>query len=401
MDLTIYDEMSSILNRASGSAVGFMELIACAPYFLPPGRPDGIQHTIREYQRVLVETWLSDAWPDDLRAPVWAAPVPREAFTDVPHEYLMPAFFRTDESPTGEIYEIQCPGGWWGITHALQTVLGYSGGSLSRAFAEELRHLFPAGTRILHLFDTAGLPHESMYFAHAVRAADERVRYRGIDGGIMPADCNFIRSHSYPSLVAEDLFRLRIRQIGGNGIRFDHPPLPIFDQKLPMCLPFHPETAPLFTDAHRQLFPYSALVLKGKIRLESGDIIGVDEFIRLSPEDRRFFLKYAGTDSTRNYGSRAVHRLADLSPDQLARLFGEVARDAARGEPWMIQREVRHQDDITFLSRDGARRTATLTGRISSFYGPTRPLGKLFLASPETAVHGSQSTVLSLVQERR
>ena len=393
-----YSEMSRRLNEETGSEVGFIEELATCTYVRPPGPVTAeMTHTaIRSFQRILVERWLAGEWPTHLRAPIWAQSPPSDALSGVSVDSLLPAFVRTDESLDGKIYELQCPGGWWGIAQALDEILrpGHTP-TLAQDVAGELSALMGGEVRVLHLFDTAGLPHDSIFFAKRVRAASASIRYRGIDPGVFPGDCNFVRAHSYAGVVSEDLFRRRLTDLRTGEVRFDHPPLPIFDQKLPLALPFDPDTSHWFGDEHRALFPYTAPVRHGVALLASGEEVQLQDLVRREPEQRPYYLKYAGMDASRNYGARAVYRLSDAADDVLRSLPGLVAADAS--EPWILQEDRRTVLDVERIRRDGAIETAQMTARLSTFHGPTRPLGALFLAESAPTVKGGARTVLAPV----
>ncbi len=394
-----YERMDSLLNGVPASAAGFAERLCPVPYKALAERPDPAARNaaIRDFHLTVVRLWLSGSWPQSHCAPLWGFPVP-ESVRECDPEWLVPGFVRTDESLNGEIYEIQCAGGWWGIAQAMIEILGpEEDGDLATAFAEELDWLFPGGATVLHLFDSAGLPHDSLFFAHRVRAAGKNVRYRGIDAGVFPADCNFVRSHSYGSVVAQDHFRFHLRGLAERRLRFDHPPLPVFDQKLPMALPFDPATAHHFSDSHRDLFPFTSLVRGGVAQLADSEEVALVDLIRRPAEERRYYLKYAGMDSFRNYGSRAVYDLSRSDPEILRGLPRLLEEDGA--EPWILQRERRDTAPVSWIGRHGDLTCEEMTVRLSSFHGPRRILGSIFLAQPSPTVRGGGETVVGLVQE--
>lgn len=395
-----YEQLSARLNGSTGSEVGFLELIRSRAYCPLATRPTGSKThaAIRSYQRILVDLWLSGSWPEALHSPVWSAPVPASWIADIDPADLVPCFLRTDESPDGKIFELQCPGGWWGITQALDEVLRPDRSpTLAERFAAEVNLLFPQGARVLHLFDSAGLPHDSHFFAQRVREASAGIRYRGIDPDIFPDDCNFVRAHSYGMLVAEDLFRMRIGTLRKGRMRFDHPPIPIFDQKMPMCLPFHPSTSALFSDDHRALFPFTTVVTKDGVRVETGETRSLAALAHSPPDERSYFLKYGGMDTTRNFGAKSVYALFTMSSQEILDLFARVVQDLERGEPWLMQAAASHEELVEVIGRDGEAGDSIMTIKLSSFYGPTKPLGMLFLAQSSSAVRGGATTVLSPV----
>jgi len=301
-------------------------------------------------------------------------------------------------SPSGKVYEIQAPGGWWGVTQALQELLlEPKSAHLAEQVADDLLKLFPEGPNILHLFDSAGLPHEHHFFAKRLRNIDPRIRFRGIDSGVNSSDCNFVRSHSYQWLAAEDHFVKRVEQLARGEMRFDHPPIPIFDQKLPMCMPFDAKTRSWFRDCHRDLFPFTSRVEQSGLRVNADEVIPFNQYADLPSARRHHYLKYAGLDTTRNFGSISVHALSEMEKPQLQSLFAEVTMDIDRGEPWILQTSVMEHAFVEFVNPDGLRQTELMSTRLSSFHGPSGQLAELMLAAPHNTVHGMSQTVVSLV----
>lgn len=396
----VYERMTALLNETTASEAGFAERISPTPYEPPAARPDPVTRNaaIRDFNLTLAQLWLGGEWPCSHRAPVWGGSVPAADLEACDPEWLVPCFVRTDENLHGEVYELQCSGGWWGIAQGLHEVFRPGDDrSLAAAFAEEVTELFPDGARILHLFDTAGLPHDSLFFAQRVRAAGKDIRYRGIDAGVFPADCNFVRAHSYGGVVAQDHFRFHLRELAERRLRFDHPPLPIFDQKLPMALPFDAETAHHFTDAHRALFPHTALVRNGAVVLSSGEEVALEDLLRRPADNRRYYLKYAGMDPFRNYGARGVYDLSRSDPEVLRALPKALEEDGE--EPWILQEDRRHTAPVSWVGRHGDLACEEMTVRLSGFHGPRRELGAILLAQSSSTIRGGGRTVVGLVGE--
>ena len=116
---------------------------------------------------------------------------------------------------------------------------GGFGPTLADRVASDLLDLVPEGPAIQHLFESSSSPMENQYFAQRIRRSSVgAIRYWESTPG--KDEVNLVRSHSYTALVAEDLFRLRLAAFLEGRMRFDHPPIPIFDEKLAMYLPFSP-----------------------------------------------------------------------------------------------------------------------------------------------------------------
>jgi hypothetical protein len=170
----------------------------------------------------------------------------------------------------------------------------------------------------------------------------------------------------------------------------------LFDQKLLLALPFWDETREYFPDAVRDLFPYTTVLAMDGLRLESGDRVSLEQFSDLPRRQRSYFLKYAGTDVARNWGSRAVFHLGKLSRAACeAQLRAAVERYAA-GERWILQRERSSEEEVSYVTRDGEVATTIGHSKHSTFYGPRGPLGVLVMYEQFYKVHGSAETITTV-----
>jgi hypothetical protein len=164
-----------------------------------------------------------------------------------------------------------------------------------------------------------------------------------------------------------------------------------------MALPFWDETRGYFADNIRGLFPYTTTVSAEGVRLETGDWATLEQFSALSPSKRRYFLKYAGADVARNWGSRAVFRLdTDTSDACLARLRAAVQQYDA-GERWIIQRECSSDENVSYFAREGGIRSISARSKHSAFYGPTGMMAALVLFERFFKVHMSSQTIVTVL----
>ncbi|MFG2440939.1 hypothetical protein [Streptomyces sp. NPDC048508] len=394
----MYLRLDERLNHATGSAIGFEQLVGSAPFKLPACVDERRHRDLRGTLDTILRIWLNGDWPEDLPAPV-PHPAIAPVIHDLPHAFLSPVFTRTDESLDGKIFEVQCPGGWWGIADALalETLQGRSG--LAENFIAELRSLFPDGTEILHIFDSSGIPHEHWAFAQRIRSVAPEFRFRGYDRGVRTESCGFVRAHSYGAVVAEDFFNLRVAELAAGRMRYDHPPVPLFDQKISLCLPFHDATRHAFTDAQRTLFPWTAAVVDGRVQLPDGRNASLEDLVRETQTE--WYLKYAGLDTTRNFGSRAVYRISPDSREVGARTADMAIRESRAGKPWLLQEAVGSAEPVTYVGRSGAMRTESMFTKVSVFDGPSRTLGALLQSSRTPCVRATAETVLSVTTETR
>jgi hypothetical protein len=244
-----------------------------------------------------------------------------------------------------------------------------------------------------HLLDNSSHPAGERFF---IQRARRGARYFGFDTGIRQPQCNFVRAHDFLALLSENFAAERIeRLIAGDSV-YDLPPVALFDQKLLLAFPFWKETREHFTDDVRALFPYTTVLTPGGLTLQDGGWVTIEQFAALSRRERAFFLKYAGSDVGRNWGSRAVFHMGKLS----RRACEERLRDALErydlGERWILQAECDSEEGVSFITRAGGFETARGHSKHSFFYGPTGPLGKLLMFEEFYKVHGSSDTVTTI-----
>jgi hypothetical protein len=403
-----YEWADCSINSCPRCATGFTQLLASSPYLISPVVWDLYESRlslIRTFQRAALnlfrtalnnEThpslihWLLNETPDSLGFRYHRSLEDRH--------YTLPVFFRTDEIAPGRIVEIQCPGSLWGdlqLTFDYVTRLDHQGGGVSPAaqFATQLTDLLRGAPIVHHLLDNASGPAGMRYFIEKTRPI---VKYWGIDYGIWPENCNFIRSHSFFGLCADNEFRSRLVRVG-NGVTYDLPPHVLFDQKASLVLPFWSRTRELFSDEIRDLFVFTTPLLPSGIELPDGTHVTIEEFARLARSQRLYYLKYAGSDVALNWGSKAVFRLSNMSHDDCRKLLQECVARYERGQTWLIQKEETHDDKIVFLARDGTTHTEKLRAKLSGFYGPFGCIGVLAMHRHHYKVHGQADTILSYV----
>jgi hypothetical protein len=319
--------------------------------------------------------------------------------------YTIPLFFRTDEMGGGKIAEVQCPGsGWgeycllrWGYQQLFATPMADRIPDLATQFNRSLQSVV-SDPIIHHMVDNASAIASNIYFINSTRRAPSPSSYWGFDPHIRPQDCNVIRTHQYLGLFSDNLIRLRMEKCRSQVLRYDHPLVCIFEQKLALALPFLRCTRDHYSDAIREIFPYTTLILPEGVTLENGSTLTLSAFSSLPPRDRLYVIKYAGMDPSRNWGSRAVYFANELSRIHLERLLEEiVAEHKAGGGCWILQAAVAEHGKTTGLS--------PLTGEIemsgyrkySAFYGPTGLLAMSNMLSSKKKVHGQVDTVFGVV----
>lgn len=394
------------INSCPRYATGFTQLLALNPYFVfydVWSQYELRLPIIKAFQRIALKIFRDaingETHPDILH---WL-------LNETPHSlgiqyhrrleerhYTLPVFFRTDEVLSGKIAEIQCPGSLWG---ELQLVFDYlkklgvnRAISPADSFVHQLTDFLNESPIIDHRLDNASGPAGMRFFIEKTRPY---AKYWGIDYDIWPANCNFIRNHSFFGLCADNEFQSRITRVG-NGITYDLPPHVLFDQKASLVLPFWSLTRELFSDTIRDLFVFTTPLLPSGIELPD-KFVTIDEFAQLPRSRRSYYLKYAGSDVSLNWGSRAVYRLSNISGDSCRDLLKQCMAGYKKGQIWLIQEERTQNDDIAYLTRDGCRHTEKLRAKFSAFYGPIACLGVLAMHRHHNKVHGQKDTIISFV----
>jgi hypothetical protein len=406
-----YARIDAISEQVSGSPATFSGLLASEPRIVPPellAAQEKKYHLIRSWQQTslkllaasirgdiprTIASALLDHLPDHFG---WG----HHARLDW-HPISTPLFFRTDQAADGTVLEVQCPGSLCGvfeIVHAYYCAAGFDEARrnkpLSARFAQALHAHLGRRPVIHHLMDNSSHPAGERFFLQRVRPA---AAYFGFDRDVRPQDCNFIRSHDFFGLLTENFAAERLRLSADGRCVYDLPPIALFDQKLLLALPFWDETRGHFGDEMRGLFPYTTIVAPTGFRLETGDWTTLEQFSALPPSRRRYFLKYAGADVARNWGSRAVFRLdTETSEACLARLRGTVER-YEEGERWIIQRECSSDEEVSFITREGELRTISARSKHSAFYGPAGMLAMGALFETFFKVHMSTQTIVTVL----
>lgn len=164
-----------------------------------------------------------------------------------------------------------------------------------------------------------------------------------------------------------------------------------------LVLPFWSKTRELFSDDIRDLIIFSTPFISNYIELDNGDVLSIEEFSKKPQSQRRYYLKYAGSDVTKNWGSRGVYRLSNESSIGCEAILKKCLKASERGEIWMLQKEISNKKEIEYFDKDGAIKTEIRNVKYSSFYGPTGLIGVLGYYRNHFKVHGQNDTVLSYI----
>lgn len=311
-----------------------------------------------------------------------------------------PVFFRTDDPVAGRACEIQCPGSTWGEYALLEDFYGsqdlYDRERISERFASDLDDVLKGRSPVVHhLLDNSSMPGTMVYFLQQSRP---HVRYAGYDRGVMPRDCNFVRSHSVYGLMAENHFSERLSAASRGELVFDLPPNLLFDSKAPLALPFWSQTRHYFTEQDRLLICRAVPVLPDGIEIEEGHQITIDDFAALPRSQRRYYLKYAGADVALNWGSRAVYRLSNDGHTACRTRLRQAVDDFTKGRPWVVQAEEASKEVVTYFPREGGVRSERKHVGLRAFHGPSGLLGLMTLYRDHYKVHGQDDTIAAICE---
>lgn len=415
-----YQWVDNIYNQCFTSDIGFTQLLASEPCVIPMSEYEKASQRlmlIRDFQDRCISLFRKSLAENDKELIHWLLNETPESFGVEYHKnlkeyyYTKPVFFRTDEMSLGLIAEIQCPGSLWGemeLMYQNYHRLGYLVGDSSPVskFTHQLQEYLGEAPVVHYLMDNASIPIGIRYFVQQTRPD---IRYWGIDNNVMAfrksskknketkqVVCNFIRSHSFFGLCGENYFNLRLKEENPK-FKYDFPPYVLFDQKAPLVLPFWEKTRNYFTDEIRNIIIFSTPICCNIIELENGEKIGIDEFSKRPQSQRRYYLKYAGTDVSINWGSRTVQRLSNLGSSKCLELLNQCVLDYERGKIWMLQKEVSEERKVTYAERSEDIQTEKLNTKYSFFYGAFDLIGGVTTHSRRHIVHGQPDSVVNLI----
>ena len=402
-----YNWFDNEYNQCFVSNVGFTQLFAVSPSTISSYEYDKAEKRLKiihDFQDRCISLFRKALFDSDTQLLHWLLNETPKGFRAEYHKnlkdyhYTKPVFFRTDEMSLGKIAEIQCPGSLWGeleILYHFYKSKGFDVNAHSPAteFALQLKQYLGKEPVIHYLVDNASIPAGIRYFIQQTRPY---LQYWGIDKGIKQLDCNFIRTHSFFGLCGENYFNQRL-MLPAEKIKYDYPPHVLLDQKATLVLPFWNKTRKYFSDAIRDILIFSAPVCDGKLQMENGEELTFEEFSALPQSKRCYYLKYAGTNTSINWGSRAVERLSNLGSQKCLQLLKRCQLDYYRGKIWLIQKEVNEKNIVIYRERDGEEKEEKLNSKFSFFYGPVNLVGIVGTYSKKHKVHGQSDSVINIL----
>jgi len=309
--------------------------------------------------------------------------------------WTIPILYRTDQSVSGKIYEIQSPGSGWGDIPLLVYIFKQAGYIISDSYCKFAdRYIENIITitgknepNIYHMTDAASAPVGMKYL---LAITSEKLKYWGINKNVIMDKVDYVTAHSAAALITSNYFNEYLKLAVEGKVIFGIPPNLIFDQKSIYLLPFYRLTSDLFSDEIRTLFPFTTLIENDGFFDKNGKFISIKEFANRSKKQRLYYLKYGGPNLCKNWGSRGVHR---LDGSDCEKRLNEANNLSKNGEVWLLQEDV-SKEDINETS-DEIRAIGEHI-KLSAFNGICGQLGIRIMARSHFKVHGQSDTKIGL-----
>jgi hypothetical protein len=311
-----------------------------------------------------------------------------------------PIMYRTDQSISGKIYEVQCPGSGWGDFPLFANAFKCTGIEVPPSilfFAKKYAKSISVATqkeipKVFHMLDASSSPSGMKYLFTQTRPS---VKYWGLDKGFSMSDVDYLTAHSSASLITSNFYKSYLSKAIKGDIVFGIPPNLVIDQKAIYLLPFHRDTAEFFSNDIRNLFPFTTLIENNGFLNSYGQFITIEEFSKMHKKDRGYYLKYGGPDLNRNWGSRAVYR---LSGNDCKKLLLEASIRSRNGEVWLIQEDV-SQNELINTSIDLREiKNNKFHVKLSAFHSNIGMLGIKIMARKHFKVHGQHDTYVGIAE---
>jgi hypothetical protein len=175
----------------------------------------------------------------------------------------------------------------------------------------------------------------------------------------------------------------------------------MFSGKVLLALPFWRHTAGFFTQEQRDLFPYTAVLEPDGVQLADGTFMDRERFVNWRLKERRYYLKYAGVDTSRNGGSRGVHKVDTTGHG--TRETVRTAWDEARlAIPWILQEAIERDPagDERIRAECGLEQLGAMHEKLSVYCCYGRYFGTTLMLRKTFKVHGQVDTTITIPVER-
>lgn len=409
-----YDFLDDQINTLLNITVGFNCLLGSDPYRLDKNDISCFSkryHLIKEFQNntlSLFKASLRHEFDPELAVLVINELPENQGWEYhkklTPQQNKTPVFFRTDEVVPGKISEVQCPGSLWGLYEQLYSLGLYYGlifgvsttfpQSLSENFSAALKKFLGIPPVLHHISDNASIPHDVRFFIQKTRKYD--LKYFSYDKGVTPYNCNFVRAHDFVGLFYNNFAKQRLLDCNAGLLHYDFPPSILFEEKISLIFPFWKKTRDYYTDEIREIFPYADLITPEGFYLEDGTRITPEQFCSLPRAQRNYYIKYAGSDISLNWGSKGVYFAGSLSRTQCGKLFDDIVKGYKAKKYWIVQKGYSKNETTSFITRENEIVSEKVHSKFSGFYGPDGLMGILIMQRPFYKVHGNPNTIVAL-----
>lgn len=409
-----YGFLDDQINDTLKTDLEFNLLLGASPYKFEPGVLQGFfdrYALIKEFQEITLSLFNAslNGEADPEIASLILNELPEHQGWNYHKELNLkhtPLFFRTDEVVPGKISEIQCPASLWGICDQLyhfyrdhEHIFGRCKSfskSPSENFSDALRQYMGTEPLVHHLTDNSSIPHDMRFFIQQTRR--HGIKYYTYDKGITPHNCNIVRSHDFPCLWVDNYFMERLARYRSGDLRYDLPPSILFDEKIIYIFPFWNKTKHHYPDRIRNIFPYTQIITPDGFFLDDGSGIDIENFSRLSQKQRNYYIKYAGSDLSINWGSKGVYWASTFSGIKCRRFFENIVTDYHKKRYWIIQKAFLTDDTADYITRNNEIVRINVHSKASGFYGPAGLTGILMMQRSFYKVHGNAETIVTVCQ---
>jgi len=309
-----------------------------------------------------------------------------------------PIIYRTDQSLSGKIYEIQAPGSGWGDLYLYALCLKRIGYEIPKmyfdfpeSYANNIANITGKSRPcVFHMIDAASVPYSTRYLQYIT---SDKIKYWGLSCDVKMNAIDCLISHSVVSSTTSNYFKTYLQMATEGKLVFSTSPNLIYDEKAIYVLPFHRRTKSFFSEEIRSIFPYTTIVENGGFYDEGGEFVLIEDFIKRKPHERKYYLKYGGPDTDRNWGSKTVFRLNGNDCEKLLNYANKLSQ---KGEIWLIQEDVSQNisDDVS-QDIEGILKEKNHV-KISGYYGSDRLFGVKVMARHHFKVHGQEDTLVGL-----
>jgi len=309
--------------------------------------------------------------------------------------WTTPILYRTDQSVSGKIYEIQPPGSGWGDIPLLTNVFKKLNNCLPDSYChfvdKYVENIVTVTGKnnptVYHMIDAASAPAGMRYL---LAITSNKLKYWGVSNDVIMDKVNYVTAHSAAALTTSNYFDEYLKRAIEGKLIFGIPPNLIFDQKAIYLLPFYRLTRDLFSDEIRALFPFTTLIENGGFFDKEGEFITFGNFKKIHRKKPYYFLKYGGPNLCKNWGSRGVYRLDGSDYEKRLNEANELSKN---GEIWLLQEDV-SKENINEASEE--IRAIGEHVKLSAFNGICGQLGIRIMARPHFKVHGQPDTKIGI-----